>query len=64
VGRSKRHLTLETIPMVACPLCTAKFSSAAEIEARWLDAHQSRFHDHTRATSASFAASLTEKHAA
>ena len=50
--------------MVACPQCTAKFSSAAEIEAAWLDAHASRFHDRTRATSASFAASLSEKHAA
>ncbi|MEX0782911.1 MAG: hypothetical protein WD557_09690 [Dehalococcoidia bacterium] len=50
--------------MVACPQCTAKFASAAEIEARWLDAHLARFHDRTRATSTSFAASLTERHAA
>lgn len=50
--------------MVACPQCTAKFASDAEIEARWLDAHQARFHDRTRATAASFASSLADKHAA
>jgi hypothetical protein len=50
--------------MVACPQCTAKFAAAADIETRWLDAHVRRFHDSTRATGASFAASLTDKHAA
>lgn len=57
-------MTLERIQMVACPQCTAKFASAAEIEAQWLDAHVARFHDRTRATGGSFASSLTEKHAA
>ena len=50
--------------MVACPQCTAKFASAAEIEAAWMDTHLARFHGQTRATSGSFAASLTDKHAA
>ena len=50
--------------MVACPHCTAKFAAAADIEAQWLDAHTARFHEMTRATGPSFAASLAEKHAA
>ncbi len=50
--------------MVACPHCTARFAAAADVEVAWLEAHTARFHDVTRATGASFAASLTEKHAA
>ncbi|MGH7754053.1 MAG: hypothetical protein ACREN5_14700 [Gemmatimonadales bacterium] len=50
--------------MVACPQCTAKFASASEIEARWLEAHQARFHEQTRAAGSPFWASLDEKHAA
>ena len=55
---------METIRMVACPQCTAKFASTAEIEAQWLETHLARFHGRTRATKMSFAVSLTEKHAA
>ena len=49
--------------MVACPQCTAKFASAAEVEVEWLETHLARFHGLRRAR-ASFAQSLAGKRAA
>jgi hypothetical protein len=50
--------------MVACQYCTAKFSSAVDIEARWLETHLSRFHEQTRATQRPFFESLGHTKAA